>query len=306
MPEQINYAESYQGAIQDKFYGGLYSAELYNSPSNKLVKFLGQKIVNLPVLNINGGRKDRTRRSITEPKENYTNNWIPKSLDNERYWSTLVDPSDVDETNYVTSIANITEQFNKQEKMPEMDKYMFSKLHSELKVEKADNIKESELTASNILSVFDEMMLAMDEAQVPAVGRVLYVGNPVKTILKNAEQLQRQIDVTSNNGKIDRAVHSLDDVTIKPVPSSLFKTMYDFTEGAKDVKGAQQIQMMLILPEVMAAPEKYTFAGLDNPSAANSGNYLYYEQSYGDVFLMPLRQDGIRMVVAPKAVEGGE
>lgn len=35
MPEQINYAESYQGALQEQFINGLTSARLWNSPSNE-------------------------------------------------------------------------------------------------------------------------------------------------------------------------------------------------------------------------------------------------------------------------------
>ena len=75
---------------------------------------------------IKEGRKVRTRRTITNIDANYENQWETYALTNERYWSTLVDPSDVDETNYVTSIANITKTFNDTEKVPEMDKFMVS------------------------------------------------------------------------------------------------------------------------------------------------------------------------------------
>jgi hypothetical protein len=47
----------------------------------------------------------------------------------------------------------------------------------------------------------------------------------------------------------------------------------------------------------MAAPQKYSFVGLDAPSAANSGNYLYYEQSYDDVLLFESKHDGLAFVI---------
>src|SRR5699024_9539722 len=124
--------------IQQAFYDGhLFSANLWNSPSNGVIKFDGAKHIKVPRLTIDEGRRDRARRTITQPNANYSNDWDSYELTNERYWSTLVDPSDVDESNMVISIANITKQFNLDEKMPEMDRQMFSKLYQE-KVAAAD------------------------------------------------------------------------------------------------------------------------------------------------------------------------
>ena len=113
MAEVINYADAYQSAVQQAFYDGhLYSADLWNSPSNAMVKFDGAKHIKVPRLTITAGRQDRQRRTITNFSANYSNDWDSYELTNERYWSTLVDPLDVDETDMVVSIANITRQFN--------------------------------------------------------------------------------------------------------------------------------------------------------------------------------------------------
>ena len=202
----------------------------------------------------------------------------------ERYWSTLVDPLDVDESNAVISIANVTKQFNLDEKMPEMDREMFSKLYSR-KEEAADGgILTDTLTEENILEVFDNMMADFDESRITGSGRILYVTPKINSMLKRAEALNRQINL-SDPGKIKRSVYSLDDVTIKVVPSDLMQTAYDFTVGSKLLDDAKQIQMFLIFNGVQIAPQKYSFAGFDAPTASNSGNFLYYEQSYDDVFL---------------------
>ncbi len=305
----LNYAESYQQGLQKRYSenGILYSQKLWNSPSNNLLKWVGAKTVKVPKLLIKNGRKDRTRRSITTPGANYENQWETYELKNERYWDTLVDPSDVDETNYVTSIANITKAYNDLEKIPEKDKQMFSSLYTLKKAKDGGKgIVELKLTAENILNQFDEMMTAMDEAAVPAVGRSLYLTPAVSTILKNAQGLQRTLSVQTNNGVIDRAVRRLDEVNIEPaVPSSYMKTLYDFTVGAVEDPTAQTIQMMLIHIPCMCAPEKYSFAGLDKPSASTAGNYLYYEQSYDDVILFETKTDGLSFVVTPAAAPGG-
>lgn len=297
----INYAENYQSAIQQAFYDGhLFSSDLWNSPSNGIVKFDGAKHIKVPRLSIDEGRRDRARRTITQPVANYSNDWDSYELTNERYWSTLVDPLDVDESNAVISIANVTKQFNLDEKMPEMDRKMFSKLYSR-KEEAADGgILTDTLTEENILEVFDNMMADFDESRITGSGRILYVTPKINSMLKRAEALNRQINL-SDPGNIKRSVYSLDDVTIKVVPSDLMQTAYDFTVGSKLVDDAKQIQMFLIFNGVQIAPQKYSFAGFDAPTASNSGNFLYYEQSYDDVFLLKTKTKGIQFVVADKA-----
>lgn len=300
----INYATAYQQGLQQRYSanGLLYSQRLWNSPSNSLIKFTGAKTVKLPKLLITSGRKDRTRRTVTSAEANYSNEWETYELKNERYWSTLVDPSDIDETNYAVSIANVTKVYNDEEKIPEMDKQMFSSLYDrKTTLDGEDSIQELKLTEKNILDAFDGMMVAMDEAEVPMEGRVLYVTPTVRNILKNAEGIARSLAVQNNSGTIDRRVTRLDEVELLSVPSNRFKTLYDFTDGAKDAEGAQQISMMLIHIPCMAAPQKYDFVALDEPSAKTAGNWLYYEQSYDDVLLFETKSAGVAFVVEPEA-----
>lgn len=297
----VNYADAYQQAIQQAFYDGhLFSSDLWNSPSNSTIQFDGAKHIKVPRLKIDEGRRDRARRTMTQPAANYSNDWDSYELTNERYWSTLVDPSDVDESNMVVSIANITKQFNLDEKMPEMDRQMFSKLYQEKEAAADGGIHTDTLTEANILEVFDGMMANFDEARISGAGRILYVTPQVNSMLKRADALNRQINL-SDAGNLKRSVYSLDDVTIKVVPSDLMQTAYDFTVGSKIKDDAKQIEMFLIFNGVQIAPQKYSFVGFDAPSAANSGNCLYYEQSYDDVLLLKTKTAGIEFVTAEKA-----
>lgn len=301
MPASINYADAYQSAVQQAFYDGyLYSSDLWNSPSNSMIRWDGAKHIKLPRLTINNGRKDRDRRTITPIEANYSNDWDSYELKFDRYWSTLVDPRDVDETNTVVSIANLTRQFNISEKMPEQDRYMFSKLYKEKEAANDGGLSTDTLTEKNILEAFDEMMADFDEQSVPSSGRFLYVTPGVNKMLKNAEQISRQINVGTRNNSIYRAVYSLDDVTIKVVPSNLMQTDFDFTDGSKPIDSAKQIDMFMIWNGSQVAPQKYTWSGFDAPSAANSGNYLYYESAYEDVFLLKTRTKGIEFVTSDK------
>lgn len=297
----INYADAYQQAIQESFYDGhLYSAALWNSPSNSFIKFDGAKHIKLPRLTIDEGRRDRKRRTITQPAANYSTDWDSYELKNERYWSTLVDPSDVDESNMVVSLANITKQFNLDEKLPEKDRYMFSKLYEEKVSFDDGGIHTDTLDEKNILTAFDQMMANFDEQRIAQTGRILYVTPKINAMLKRAEAINRSI-ILSDPSKISRSVYSLDDVTINVIPSDLMQTTFDFSVGSKLEDDAKQIEMFLIYNGIQVAPEKYSFAGFDAPSAQNSGNYLYYEQSYDDVLILKTKSKGIEFVISDKA-----
>lgn len=47
---------------------------------------------------------------------------------------------------------------------------------------------------------------------------------------------------------LNRTIANLDRVTITEVPSSIMKTVYDFTEGAMPGSSAKQIKMFLVHP----------------------------------------------------------
>lgn len=303
----INYAEKYQQAIIDGFYpDNLYSSALWQSPSNKQINFLDAKHIKVPRLAILSGRKDRERRTITTPAANYSLNYDVYELTNDRYWNTLVDPEDIDETNQVLSMANITRQYNLDSKMPEKDREMFSKLFEQRQavnvdegLDKNSGIHSESLDANNALQGYDQMMRNLDLARVPAQGRILYVDTATYYMLKKAQAINRTI-VVGDAQNINRSVRSLDEVTVVAVPEDLFQTKFDFGDGSKEVVDAKQIKMMLIWNGAQIAPEKYSWAGFDAPSASTSGNWLYYEQSYDDVLLLKPKFRGVEFFISDK------
>lgn len=307
----INYADKYQKAVIDGFYPDvLYSSALWQSPSNKTINFLDAKHIKVPRLSILSGRQNRERRTITQPAANYSLDYDVYELTNERYWSTLVDPSDIDESNQLLSIANITRQYNLDSKMPEKDREMFSKLFSQRQaantaegLDQNSGIHSETLDATNVLKAYDQMMRNFDRARIPVQGRILYVDTGTYYMLKEAEAVNRTI-IVGDPQSINRSVRSLDEVTVVAVPEDLFQTKFDFTNGSKTVTDAKQIKMMLIYNGVQIAPEKYDFVGLDAPAAANSGNWLYYEQSYDDVLLLKPKFRGVEFFIAEKDADG--
>ena len=295
----INYATEYSRALSQMWPYMLNFGALFSTPNNNRYRWINAKTIEIPSITTTG-RVDADRDTVAFAQRNYDNAWETKTLSNERKWSTLVHPMDVDQTNMVATIANITQVFNEEQKFPEMDAYCVSKIFKDWLTTKNPRTQETHtpdttvLTIQNILSVFDQLMLNMDNAMVPANGRILYVTHEVNVLLKEAQGLSRSIDVSSGPNAIDRRVNRLDQVTIVPVPSTLMKTAYDFTVGWSPKASAGQINMFLVHPLAVITPVSYTFSRLDNPNALSEGKYVYYEESFEDVFILNKKSDAIQ------------
>lgn len=289
----LNYAEKYERALAQAYPNVLHFSELHASPNNALYKFLDAKTIKIPFLTTSG-RKNVNRdaidgafaRNVDKADQTLTMAFY-------REWSTLIDPADMDETNQVLTITNATKVFNETQKFPEKDAYLVSKIFGDF-VKAGGTVDDTTLTTSNVLTVFDTMMENMDERNVPAVGRILYVTPAVKTLLKNAQNIVRNITINGSNDKeLNRLVDRLDEVKIVSVPSSLMKSKYSFSTGFAPAGDAKQINMFLVHPTSVITPEKYEFAGTEAPSAHTKGDYLYYEKSYEDAFIIDNRIAGI-------------
>ena len=304
----LNYATEYQRALEQAYPYALYFGKLYATPNNGRFNWINSKTIEIPSISTTG-RTNADRDSIGTAQRNYNNAWETKTLVNERKWSTLVHPKDIDQTNMAASITNITKVFNEEHKFPEMDAYTVSKIYHDWSTSVGGDAAHdaytgrvastTALTVENVLDEFDKLMLAMDNARVPATGRVLYCTFEVKTLLKNAAELQRTFDVQSSTDAINRVVNRLDEVEIIGVPAVLMKTKYDFSDvnGWAPASDAKQINMLLILPSAVITPVSYTFSKLDTPSALTEGKYYYYEESFEDVFILNKKADAIQFNV---------
>lgn len=279
----LNYVTQFHTRILDMYGHELISDALYHS--NEDIKIVGAKDIKLPRLTVSG-YKDHNRNALGYNSGNYSNDFETKSLDHDRDIEFFVDPMDVDETNQIVSIANIQARFEKRQAIPELDCYTFSKLYTEA-VRVGATIKNDVITAANILADFDDNCEAFEDAGVPLSRCILYCTAAYKKALKNAEGIQRTLEVSGGKGTIDRRVHSLDDLgEIKTVPLERFKTAYDFTEGYQADATGKQINYMLIDPEAQVSRVKYAYINTYTPGhdSRTADNYLYQNRRYNGTF----------------------
>ena len=124
----LNYAEQYARELAQAYPYTLFSGALWNTENSSKYKVIDAKTIKIPSISV-GGRTNGNRDTIGSFTRNFENDWETKTLNNHRKWQTLVHPKDIDETNQVASIANITKVMNEEQKFPEMDAYIFSTIY---------------------------------------------------------------------------------------------------------------------------------------------------------------------------------
>ena len=294
----VNYAESYERSLAQAYPHVLHFGELYSTANNSIYTFLNAKTIHIPSISVTG-RKNVNRDAIDGVfNRNVDDSYEDKTMQFYREWSTSLDPADVDETNMVLTIQNATKVFNETQKFPEKDAYTISKIYADWTAQ-GGTADQTALTVDNVLTVFDQLMEAMDEKLVPYAGRVLYVTPAVKTLLKNASQIGLRKDVTGTSTSVNRIVDRLDEVTLSTVPSTLMKTAYDFDTGFEAAEDAKQVNMFLVHPSAILTPSKYSFVGVEAPAAGTKGDYIYYEKEYSDVFILNNRTAAIAFNITP-------
>ena len=296
MPNVIDYTTRYERILVDKYEAEMMSYGL--TQSNPGVTFINAQTIKLPRLTLSG-YKDHNRNSLSFNSGNVSNDWEPKKLEHDRDIEFYIDPMDVDETNLVTTIDNIQAEFERTQAIPEIDSYRFSKIYSEYVTTFGQTADTTSLTAANILETFDGWMQNMDDAGVPYEGRVLYVTPATYKLLKEAQGIDRFINVSPEARNIDRNVSTLDDVQIITVPSGRMKTEYDFTDGCVPADGAGQINAILVHPDSVVAREKYAYIKVFMPGSDSrtADKYIYQNRRYGDLFLLEKRLEGVQINV---------
>lgn len=292
MPNSINYATQFLGDIMQKYTRELLTADL----TTQNVTFINANTIKIPFLQV-GGYKNHSRaggfNAQSVEKKDQT-----KTLAFDRDVELFVDTMDVDESNQTVSAANVTNVFLTEHAIPETDAYRMSKLYADF-TEFGGIVDKTALTKDNVLQVFDGYMTAMDEAEVPEDGRILYVTPAVNDLIKNAAGIIRNIQSgNAADTAIQRVINALDNVKIKKLPSGRMKTAYNFDDGFTPAVGAGQLNMVLVHPRSVIACDKHSYIRLWPEGTHTKGDgWLYQNRKYGDLFVLENRVDGIKMNV---------
>ena len=301
-PAPVNYAVEYARELANAYPYLSYFNEIWNGPNSDKYKPVNGKTVMVPSMTTSGARAVNRDHIDGQFNRNWNNEFQPLTMSMDREWDTLVDPMDIQETNLVATIANITETFNQVQKIPEMDAYAASKVAAA--AASFGSVDATSLTADNILATWDSYLAYMVNQRVNRDQLTAYLTPDTYKLLKEAAGITRFISADTGIRNVDRNVGKLDGVLIKEVPSDMMMSAYDFTVGWTPEADAKQINMLLVNPLSLCAPIVYDTSMMSAPSAQSKGKWLYYERYYYDVFALNQRLPGIFANIASNPALG--
>ena len=287
----VNYAAEYSQELANAMPYLSYFGALFDAENSMKYRPLRGKTIEIPSLEVSGAVA-ADRDNITGAfARNWNNSWQAVTLGMDREWSTLIDPLDMEETNRVATVANITKTFNELQKVPEMDAYIASTLASAAIT--GSHADTTALTSANILTQWDTYLASMTEARFNRDRIVAYMTPATYKLLKEAAGITRFVDAATGMRNVDRNVGRLDGVTIVEVPADIMKTAFSFTEGWAAASGAKQINLLMVAPDAVAVPVVYDTAMVSAPTADNKGKWIYYERYYYGAFILNKRSAGV-------------
>lgn len=289
--QPINYAVDYARELANAYPYLSYFPELWASPNNTKYKHVNGKTVMIPSMTVSGARAVDRNQIDGKFNRNFNNELQPVTMEMDREWDTLVDPMDIQQTNQIATIANITQTFNQFQKIPEMDAYMASKLAGF--ATQFGTVDSTSLTKDNILETWDGYLAYMVNQRINRDRLVAYMTPDAYKLLKEAAGITRFIDAGTGIRNVDRNVGKLDGVLIREVPTDIMQTMFDFTLGWEVEGASKTINLLLVDPMAMIAPIIYEVSMMSAPTAQSKGKWLYYERYYYDVFALNNRRAGV-------------
>ena len=193
------------------------------------VKYNGGDTVRMPMISTSGLAKyDRddgfNQGAVTLAYKDYT-------LTQDRGRTFQLDSMDVDESNFVATAGTVMGEFQRTKVAPEIDAYRYSRIAA---LAKGASHESAAFTPSkdNILGKLDEEIAKIQDIVGESEPLVIIMPIPVRTILNNAKDVTRYLDVADfKAGEVSTKVKTYNEIPILSVPSDRMKTAYVFGDG---------------------------------------------------------------------------
>ena len=193
------------------------------------VKYNGGDTVRMPRISTTGMAKyDRdngfNQGSVTLTYDDY-------KLTQDRGRTFQLDSMDVDESNFIASAGTVMGTFQRDQVVPEVDAYRYSKIAA---LAKGANRTTDGFTPTdtNILAQLDKEITGLQDTIGESEPLHIIMATPIRTVLNNVKNIERHLDVTQfKAGEINTKVKTYNEIPIFSVPSLRMKTAYVFNDG---------------------------------------------------------------------------
>lgn len=285
MANSIGYAEKFLPIIDDIYKASAITAEI---DTGTKVDFTG--VNEVKVLKVSTTGLGDYSRTNGYPKGDITASWETLTLTEERGKELSIDRMDDEETLGMV-FGTVIGQFMRDWVIPELDAYRFAKYASKSGI---TTTTAAVLTKDNILEAIDEAVRQMDEDEVPAEGRRLYVNSDLKPILNSA--LNRQ---WGSDGTVNTVLAGYNNMPIIYVPKSRFYTGITLSDGSASwgytkATGAANINFMIIYPNAILQAKKFALPKIFSPDVNQDKDAWKFQfRLYHDAFVYDNKVKGI-------------
>lgn len=230
--------------------------------ANQFINFTGANTVNIFNLTTVGmGNYDRNAGFVPGDA---TGTWQPYVLETDRGRSYMIDVLDNDET-LGMAFGSLLSTVERQHVIPEVDAFRFAQYASGAA---AGNVKTETLSAgAATIASIDGATVALDDAEVPYEGRILFVSPAVYGLIKAG--ITRMVMNGENN--VNYAVEIYNDMRIIRVPQPRFNTAITLanpstSSGAGDYTASgDAINYMIVHPSAVLQVMKHYVPRIFSP-----------------------------------------
>ena len=259
---QIALAESFIPFVDEAYKAESKSAIL--DTANQFVRFTGANTVN--IYNLDPVGMSNYDRNAGFVPGDVTGTWQPYVLETDRGRSYQVDVLDNDETLGLT-MGYLLNTVERQHIIPEVDAYRFAQYASGAAA--ANVVTETLSAGAATVASIDAASVALDNAEVPYEGRILFVSPATYGLLKGG--ITRMI--MNGERDVDYAVEMYNDMRIVRVPQPRFQTAITLNApttssgagGFAPATGAAAINYMIIHPSAVLQVMKHYAARVFSP-----------------------------------------
>jgi len=292
----IALAAKYQPILDEVYKNASLTA--FMDAKTKPVNFGGAAAVNVFKTSMVG--LGDYARSTGYPVGDVTGAWETLTLSKERGRAFSIDRMDDEET-LGMAFGTLAGEFIRTQVAPELDAYRFSTYASTTGIQEVATPAALD-TGAKVLAAFDVAMGKLDEKEVPAEGRKLFISSSCYNLLKG--QLTRTL---STETSADRRVFEIDGVEVIPVPQTRFYKGITLVDGSSAATGGysktentgKNINFLLLHPSAVLQVTKLDSLKVFSPEVNQAADaWLIQYRIYHDAFVYANKKEGIYSHIA--------
>jgi hypothetical protein len=292
MANTIGYVSAYNNMLDAVYKKGAATAILETNPENIRQSEVNPKTIYIKRFSADGlGTYSRASGYVAGDN---TVAWDAYVFAMERGRKYNLDALDAIEA--YTQAAELMAEIMRVSVIPEIDAYRFSKIYT-----LCSHDVSADLTYDTAVSAIDTGIKTLDDAEVPAESRVMFVSNNMYQLMKQSGEWFNMRVASAPNAVLSRDIQSFDGMPLIRVPSARFRTAFTFNDGTTGgqtaggfASGGTAINFMIADQRAITAALKHVKPKMIAPEMnADADGWIFAFRLFHDLFIPANKLSGI-------------